>query len=185
MSDDGRVMVVDDEPGLADLYAAWLAGAYEVETASNGDEALDAVDDGVDVVFLDRRMPGISGDEVLVELRKRDIDAAVALVTAVDADFDVLALPLDAYLEKPVERDALTAAVERLQPRPTYDEPLRRYFSLAARRDAVDASTRPEERQATEAYTELVSELEALRAELAPNTAELSDADAATWTAEE
>jgi DNA-binding response OmpR family regulator len=181
MPDGARILIVDDEPGLADLYAAWLSGTYDVETATSGDDALDVIDDTVDVVFLDRRMPGRSGDEVLVELRDRGLDAAVALVTAVDADFDVLELPLDAYLAKPVERDALTAAVERLHPRPAYDEPLRRYFSLVARRDAIEAATRPEERRANETYTELVASIESLQAELDPDPAALSEADAATW----
>jgi len=181
MSDGVRVVVVDDEPGLADLYVAWLSGTYDVEAATNGDDALDAIDGGVDVVFLDRRMPDTSGDEVLLELRERGLDAAVALVTAVDAGDDVLELPLDAYLAKPVERNALTAAVDRLCPRQTYGEPLRRYFSLAARRDAVDAVTRPEERRANEAYTELVAELESLRTELDPDPSALSAADAAAW----
>ena len=174
-------MIVDDEPGLADLYAAWLSGTYDVETATSGDDALDVIDETVDVVFLDRRMPGRSGDEVLVELRDRGCDAAVALVTAVDAGFDVLELPLDAYLAKPVERDALTDAVERLRPRPTYDEPLRRYFSLVARRDAVEPATRPEDREADGAYGSLVAELESLRAELDPDPTTLSETDAAAW----
>lgn len=184
MSDDGRVVVVDDEPGLADLYAAWLSGSYNVDTASGGDEALDLIDADVDVVFLDRRMPGCSGDEVLVELRERGIDAGIALVTAVDAGYDVLELPLDAYLAKPVERETLTAAVEQLRHRPDYDERLRRYFSLAARRKAVDV-TIPEERRANETYADLVAELESLRAELEPDTEGLSEPDAAAWATQE
>lgn len=181
MTEDGRVVVVDDEPGLADLYAAWLSGTYDVETALSGDEALDVIDESVDVAFLDRRMPGRSGDEVLRELRDRGIDTAVALVTAVDADFDVLDLSLDAYLEKPVERETLTAVVEQLHRRPTYDQPLRRYFSLVARCEAVEAATQPEEREANETYTELVAEIESLRSELDPSDASLSEADAAAW----
>jgi len=185
MPDGARILIVDDEPGLADLYAAWLSGTHDVETATSGDDALDVIDDTVDIVFLDRRMPGRSGDEVLVELRDRGFDAAVALVTAVDAGFDVLELPIDAYLAKPVERDALTAAVEQLRPRPTYDEPLRRYFSLIARRDAVEAATRPEERETNGTYGSLVAELESLRAELDPDPTTLSETDAATWADEE
>ncbi|MFC7018794.1 response regulator [Halomicroarcula sp. GCM10025743] len=65
-----RIRVVDDDPGLRSLYAALLEGQYDVETATDGDEALAAVDDGIGAVRLDRQMPGRSGDEVLACLRR-------------------------------------------------------------------------------------------------------------------
>ncbi|TKX52052.1 response regulator, partial [Halorubrum sp. SS7] len=58
------VLVVEDEPDLADLYAAWLGDEYRVRTAYGGREALDQLDetdDEVDAILLDRRMPGLSG----------------------------------------------------------------------------------------------------------------------------
>lgn len=58
------VLVVEDEPDLADLYAAWLGDEYRVRTAYGGQEALDELDeadDEVDAILLDRRMPGFPG----------------------------------------------------------------------------------------------------------------------------
>jgi CheY-like chemotaxis protein len=63
--DEGTVLVVDDEPQLAELYSMQLAEEYEVRTATGGPEALDLVDEEVDVALLDRRMPRMSGDELL------------------------------------------------------------------------------------------------------------------------
>ena len=63
--DEGTVLVVDDEPSLAELYSMQHAEEYEVRTATGGPEALDLVDEEVDVALLDRRMPRMSGDELL------------------------------------------------------------------------------------------------------------------------
>jgi len=125
MSGDGpTILVVDDEENVAGSYALWLEGEYRVETATSGEEALDALDESVAVILLDRRMPGLSGSEVLEELREREFDCRVALVTAVDPDFHIVdPADFDAYLTKPVDRDDLVGAVESLLTRNSYDEP--------------------------------------------------------------
>jgi CheY-like chemotaxis protein len=69
------VLVVDDDEDLAETCEYWLeAGQYEARVANSGEEALKVVDETVDVVLLDRRMPTLSGDEVLAELRDRGFD---------------------------------------------------------------------------------------------------------------
>ncbi|PSP15165.1 DNA-binding protein, partial [Halobacteriales archaeon QH_10_67_13] len=84
------VLVVDDERDVADAYAAQLEEEFIVMTAYGGQQALDWIDASVDVVLLDRRMPDISGDEVLEKIHGRDLQARVAMVTAVDPDFDII-----------------------------------------------------------------------------------------------
>lgn len=59
------VLIVEDEQPLADLYAKFLESTYTVRTAYDGTEALDSMSHEVDVVLLDRRMSGLSGEEVL------------------------------------------------------------------------------------------------------------------------
>ncbi|MFB6105679.1 MAG: response regulator, partial [Halobacteriaceae archaeon] len=68
MSPEGArptVVVVDDEEGIAEAYSYWLSDEYDVRTAQSGAGALETIDEDVDVVLLDRRMPDRSGDEVL------------------------------------------------------------------------------------------------------------------------
>ena len=65
MDDEPTVLVVDDDRQLADLYAAWLRGEYDVRTAYGGEEAIEAMSGAVDVALVDRLMPRIPGDEVL------------------------------------------------------------------------------------------------------------------------
>lgn len=52
------VLVVEDERNLADFYAEWLRKADRMKTAYHGEEALELLDETIDVVLLDRRMRG-------------------------------------------------------------------------------------------------------------------------------
>ncbi|MFB6218189.1 MAG: HalX domain-containing protein [Halobacteriaceae archaeon] len=161
-----EVLVVDDEADLASLYAAWLDAEYEVTTATSGGEALDEIDDGTDVVLLDRRMPELSGDEVLAAIRDRDIDCRVAMVTAVNPEFDVIEMGFDDYLLKPVDREELLATVDRLDRRSEYDEKLQEYFSLVSRRATLKREKTADELASSEQFGELEARIDALRADL-------------------
>lgn len=115
MTDEGeRVLVVDDDEALTDVYAAWLSGQYEVDTATTGEVALDRLDEGVDVVLLDRRMPGLSGEEVLDRIRTAEYNCRVAMVTGVRPNTDVVELGFDEYLIKPIDQDDLHDVVDTL-----------------------------------------------------------------------
>ena len=108
-----RILVIDDEERVGQAFALWLDD-YRVETATSGEAGLELMDDGVDVVLLDRHMPGLSGSEVLERIREVGYDCRVAMVTAVDPELGIADLPFDAYVTKPVDRSDLVGAVERL-----------------------------------------------------------------------
>jgi len=107
------VLVVDDERDIADTYAAMLGESYDVRVAYGGEGALDAIDDDVDAVLLDRRMPDVSGDVVLERVREAGYGCKVIMVTAIDPDLDILAMDFDDYLCKPIKRDTLLQAVDQ------------------------------------------------------------------------
>lgn len=153
------VLVVEDERSLADLYAEWLSEEYEVLVAYDGEEALSIYHQDVDVVLLDRRMPGISGDEVLSAIRDRDPSCKVAMVTAVDPAVDIVDMPFDDYVTKPLTKEDLHEAVERMMARSSYDDQIQRYFALASKKATLDAELRPAEREASEEYDRLLQEL--------------------------
>jgi DNA-binding response OmpR family regulator len=108
------VLAVDDLPDYLELYEYQLGEDYDVRTAEDADSALENVSDDVDVVLLDRDMPGETGDEVLARIRHAGYDCRVAMVTADEPDEDVVDLGYDASLTKPVSESELTAVVERL-----------------------------------------------------------------------
>jgi DNA-binding response OmpR family regulator len=171
------VLVVEDETDLADLYATWLDDEYRVRTAYGGREALDSLDDEVGVVLLDRRMPDLSGDEVLSAIREREIDCRVAMVTAVEPDFDIIEMGFDDYLVKPVTRDALTETVSSLLTRSAYDEGVREMFSLASKKAVLESEKGNAELEANEEYAELEDQLGALRSELDETVESVGDHD--------
>ena len=163
VSDASVVLVVDDEPQLAELFAAWLNDDWDVRTAHNGEEALEQMDGDIAVVLLDRRMPGKSGDEVLDSIRAQEYDCRVIMVTAVDPDFDIIEMGFDDYLVKPVANDELTATVERVYKRREYDETMREYYSLASKRAVLETEKSRPELEGNEEFRELEDRLTSLR----------------------
>ena len=82
MEQKASVLIVDDELGPRESLRMILKPLYDVRTATNGQEALDCIQkEKVDLITLDIKMPGLSGMDVLRELRKLGSDAAVVIVT--------------------------------------------------------------------------------------------------------
>ncbi|QLD89267.1 HalX domain-containing protein [Natronomonas salina] len=175
--DTQTVLVVDDERDLADLYAAWLESDYEVRTAYGGEGAIEALDESVDVALIDRLMPTISGDEVLEYVRSEGYECRVAMVTAVEPDFDIIEMGFDEYIVKPIRHGDLTEVVESLVSRSTYDRQLQEFFALASKRAALQSQKSAHELDESEAYADLEVELEELRDELHRTTEQLSVRD--------
>ena len=163
------VLVVEDEPDLADLYAAWLGSDYRVRTAYGGQEALDVLDEldeTVDAILLDRRMPGLSGDEVLAAVRERGIDCRVGMVTAVEPDFDILEMGFDDYLVKPVTSDTLGETVEGLLRRSEYDDGMQDLFSLTSKKAMLESEKSASELADNEEYQRLTERISELRSDV-------------------
>lgn len=180
---DGRdegmptVLVVDDERDLADLYATWLSGEFNVRVAYDGESALEQLDENVDVVLLDRRMPDLSGDTVLETIRDRSIGCRVAMVTAVEPDMDIVDLGFDDYLQKPVDREQLVSTVNRLNRRSSYDQNLQEYFSALRKQSLLDERLTPSDKTAEEKYQQLESRIEDLESKVDDIVDDLDDAD--------
>lgn len=78
-----RVLLVDDEADLVESLAMALEGHCDVMTARNGAEALDVVlKDPPDAIVLDLMMPVMSGEELIVELKRRGIGIPVIVASA-------------------------------------------------------------------------------------------------------
>jgi two-component system phosphate regulon response regulator PhoB len=114
-----RVLVVDDEPDITALVAYHLAKAgYRVSTAATGPEALKAArEERPDIVILDLMLPGVSGYDVLAELRRQEEtrDVGVILLTSRREEADRirgLSLGADDYLTKPFSPQELSLRVQ-------------------------------------------------------------------------
>jgi len=157
MGDDTErptVLVVDDEEEVADVYALRLRGSYDTRVAYGGQEALDAVDEDVDVVLLDRRMPDISGDGVLDNIRAEELDCRVIMVTMLSA--------IDQQLR----------SVE-------YDDQLTEYMSVAAKIGVLESEKTEAELEDSEEYRDLVEREAELAADLDDAVTDFDDIDQA------
>jgi DNA-binding response OmpR family regulator len=173
-----RVLVVDDEREVADAYAIRLQQSYEVETAYGGPAALETIDDGFDAVLLDRRMPEMSGGEVLERIREAGHDVAAVMVTAVDADFDIVGMPFDAYLNKPVDADEMFDTLDELLSARTADDAVSELFAVTAKIGVLEDEKSESQLAASEEYRQLQARADELRARIDGADDEPTTADA-------
>ena len=122
----GRVLVVDDDPGILEVVAYSLTSeGFEVETARDGATALQqAMEDTHDLVILDLMLPGLSGTEVCRRLRAERRTVPILMLTAKDAELDrVLGLELgaDDYVTKPFSQAELLSRVRAIFRRREYE----------------------------------------------------------------
>ncbi len=169
------VLIVDDEVPLTEAYSSYLEDEYDIRVAHDGEEALERLDGDVDVVLLDRRMPNLSGDEVLEHLTSQGHSSQVAMVTAVTPDFDIIEMGFDDYVEKPVSERELKETVEGLLHRGEYGEKLQDLYAAAKKHAALQAEKSPAEIEANEEFDQLEERLYMLREEVDDAVSELED----------
>lgn len=170
------VLVVEDQERLAELYETWLSEHYDVLTAYNVSEAEEMLDD-VDVALLDRRLPDGSGDDVLQLIRERGINAQVAMVTAVDPDFDILEMGFDDYVVKPVSEKDLLDLVQGLLDRDEYSNEIQEYYALASKRATLESEKSANELKESTAYAQLLEDIAELESSLQDRAVDLSEDD--------
>lgn len=159
---DLKLMVVDDEPNVTDTYCIWLEDEYDVVPTYGGKEALEKLDNTVDVILLDRRMPEMTGDEVLEEIQERKEDPQVIMVTAVKPDFDIIGLGCDDYLVKPISKHELFDTIKNVVRLGKYSGELQEYYTLISKKAALESEKPMEYLDGNEEYQELKSRIDTL-----------------------
>lgn len=178
-TDTATVLVVDDEREVADVYAFRLKRTYDTHTAYGGEAAVDAVDDDVDVVLLDRRMPDLSGDEVLELIRESGYNCRVIMTTAVEPEFEIAEMPFDDYLCKPIDHSTLEDAIETQLTASKYDESVSEFFRATSKVAVLEAEKTAEELEASKEYQQLKAQTDDTRSQADSLVAELSDFESA------
>ena len=115
----GRVLVIEDEPGLVLALTDRLGSVdYDVDCATDGETGLErALENTYDVIILDIMLPRKDGFEVCRDLRKKGVTSGILMLTARDRTSDKvvgLKLGADDYLTKPFESAELLARIEAL-----------------------------------------------------------------------
>ena len=115
MISKGSVLIVDDERGPRESLRMILKPIYDVHTAENGQEALNFISqEKVDLVTLDLNMPGLSGIEVLREIKKLRPDIEVIVITGhgtLNNAQDAISCGAGNFMSKPFNAADIIAAV--------------------------------------------------------------------------
>jgi DNA-binding NtrC family response regulator len=117
MDTKGRILVVDDEEIVRISCRRILTPlGYTVETTPDGLQALELMKENkYDLILTDLKMPHMDGMEVMAEIRKREPDAKVIIVTGYSTiEVAVKAIKMGAYnyIEKPFSPEVLISAVK-------------------------------------------------------------------------
>ncbi|WP_312870890.1 response regulator transcription factor [Gordonia asplenii] len=123
-----RVLVVDDDPGVAETIRRVLSSdGWNVVTEFDGVEGLRrATDEDFDVVVLDIMLPGLNGYQVVRELRRRKVWVPVVMLSAKDGEYDqaeALDFGADDYVLKPFSAVVLKAHLRAVMRRGRRERP--------------------------------------------------------------
>src|SRR5580765_4689017 len=115
----GRILVVDDEPDIRESLELLLSSEnYRVELAANATEGLKRMENSAyDLVLLDLMMPDKSGLQVLEEVRERDRDTPIFMITAygsVEGAVQALKRGASDYFPKPWDNEKLLIEIDRM-----------------------------------------------------------------------
>ena len=143
MSLTTQIMVVDDEEAICEALEAWfIKDGYMVAKARSGAEALERMSQApCDVYFVDIKMPGMDGMELLGRLKEKQPDADVIMITAhgsIQTAVEAMKLGACDYLCKPFDPDQLSILMERVMAgKALHDENIALREQLMERRDAL------------------------------------------------
>src|ERR1700757_786097 len=121
MSETLRVFIIDDDRDLAESLADLLEGkGHSVELAFDGKQAIERFRaEDFDLVFMDVKMPGMSGVETFFEFRKMKPDASVVMMTGYSVE-QLLQEAVDngamGVLHKPFSIDEVVAVLDTVKP---------------------------------------------------------------------
>ena len=102
-----RILVVDDDQGILDSFEVLLGDRYDVVMAENGYEAIQIIDaHPPQLMFLDIKMPGLNGIDILKKLKADQKQVGVVVITASGhekTEEEAKSLGVIDYLKKPLD----------------------------------------------------------------------------------
>jgi DNA-binding response OmpR family regulator len=131
------VLILEDERMVATILAEYFTDSYDTRHVSTGHEAIEAHGEATDVVVVDRKLEGMSGDDAAERIREEDARQLVLCVSGIEPDDDVYELAYDDYVHKPVAEAEVRTRLELLLDRSGLEPPAREYLSLRSKQVAL------------------------------------------------
>lgn len=119
MSKNIRILWADDEVDLLKPHILFLEKkSYDIDAVTNGEDALDAIDKiDYDVVFLDENMPGLNGLETLEQLKEKQTNLPVVMITKSEEEYlmnEAIGSKIADYLIKPVNPKQILLSLKKI-----------------------------------------------------------------------
>jgi DNA-binding HxlR family transcriptional regulator/DNA-binding response OmpR family regulator len=134
------VLIIENERMVTGVLADYFPDSYDVRSVQTGEEAIEEYTDDTDLLIVDRRLEGISGDEVAAQIKAEHERQLVLCVSGVEPDNGICELRYDDYMHKPIEEDEMKARVELLLSRAELEATERTYLSLRSKQIALTAA---------------------------------------------
>ena len=125
-----KILVVDDDPSIVSIFEFILTDAsYEPITANSGEDALEIVrsQSDIDLVFLDVKMPGMSGIDTFREIQRINPMLLVVMMTGYSVDEmlkDAFELGVYGVIYKPFDVEEVISVVDKILKLPSAQEPV-------------------------------------------------------------
>lgn len=135
MEERANILVVDDDLGPRESMRMILKPLHNVFTAEDGEAALRVVQEKtIDLVTLDLKMPGMTGIEVLKEIKKLNTDIEIIIVTGygtLKSATEAMKYGVNSYLTKPYNLNEITTLIDKAVERRRFNRKLRHFFKEA------------------------------------------------------
>lgn len=143
MNQNMSIMVVDDELVVRESLYHWFSRqGYTVEKAASGDDALKKLEEAYfDTLFVDMKMPGMGGFELLEKVKERYPDTAVIIITAygsIDTAVQAMKTGASDYLLKPFQPEQLALVMEKISHQKKMDAECRYLKDQLSRKNRFD-----------------------------------------------
>lgn len=134
-----NVMIVEDERMVASILVDYFSDSYNVQFVQTGEKAVDRYTEETDLLVLDRKLEGMSGDTAASQIRAEHEEALIIAVSGVKPDDSIVELSVDDYLYKPVLKDEVRNRLELLLNRAELGSSARTYLAFRSKQLALKA----------------------------------------------
>jgi DNA-binding response OmpR family regulator len=112
-----KILIVDDDAGVRESLEELLRlEDYQADSTGSGEDALEALSQGFDLVLLDIKMPGIDGVEVMHEIRKYHPNTRIIIITgygSLESAIDAIRSGAQDYMLKPYTADDILLSISK------------------------------------------------------------------------
>jgi DNA-binding response OmpR family regulator len=171
-----NILIIEDERDTANLYRNYLEDDYCTTLATSGEQAINELDQSIDLILLDLNLPRMNGKEVIETIENDEVehtDPRIIILTTRDPTANILEYPIDKYKMKPIYRDDLHSLINDIALQNKFQHLTKRLFQKRSKRNALNQAGKTD----TETYRELLNAIDELEAQAEEIYDEIADND--------